>query len=508
MSSSFSTTSRRFDPVRALFALVLLAAAFGASARTLPHPLVLMHGLGETTERWKSLEPGFEERGWIAGGVVRAPYAKDQADGLGADADYYYIEINDSNAGLHSQADALAGALEGLAQLTGEDRFVVIGFSLGGVIARAHAVRHPGRHRIVELVTLGSPHQGSDWAYLYELFAPVKEQCATPGTGLEGLLLAPMCLLIEGFEDRLGVRLDAPILRDLAPPEYDAQGRPTNPLADLALAAHPTDVRYVSVVGEVAAPKDASELEQALQGLSRELENGDLGMTENKARILALVKGVLGHLLDHPAYLESGDGAVTAASQDLSRLPWFAGRIRGVEDTAWKHGATVSYRLDGVTAPLRVEYVQAAHLAQTRSPEVLFRAIAGLPSLALSDQPAVTGTSRADVRGQVDDLLFDPRSLSVLRKSDAGLATLDIEARSAGDGRSFEFADVPIDPGTNTLVVRYGPDHVPAPFPLEATFTVERRTGPLAPLLQRPWLSAGMLVLIIILVMRWTRREA
>jgi pimeloyl-ACP methyl ester carboxylesterase len=406
--------------------------------------------------------------------------------------------MRNNDADLETQADALAGALDELAGLTGEDRFVLVGFSLGGLIARAHVTRHPRNHHAVELVTLGAPHQGSDWAYLYELFAPVKEECARSGRGLERLLLAPLCELVKGFEERLGVRLDAPILRDLAPPEYGADGRPLNALARLAHAEHPSDLRYVSVVGEVEAPRDVAELERALKGMDRELDNGDLGMTENKARVLALIKGLIGHLLDYPEYLESGDGAVSAASQDLSRLPWFAHRVRGVEDSEWRLGTTVRYHLDDTPNPLRVEYTTAAHLAQTRSPEVLFHAIAGRPSLTLLDPPRTTGAATADIHGQVDDLLFDPHALFVLRDGQAGLAALGATARSAGDGRNFAFTDVPLEPGANTLVVRYSAVHATAGEPIEQSFTVERRTGLVATVLRHPWLSTAVAMLILV----------
>ncbi len=47
--------------------------------------------------------------------------------------------------------------------------FHLVGFSMGGVIARYYAQVIGGRERLASLTTIGSPHYGSVWAYMLPL---------------------------------------------------------------------------------------------------------------------------------------------------------------------------------------------------------------------------------------------------------------------------------------------------------------------------------------------------
>ncbi|WP_345425501.1 esterase/lipase family protein [Pseudonocardia xishanensis] len=67
---------------------------------------------------------------------------------------------------LRSAARELAEHVERLRDATGADRVHVVGHSLGGVIARYYVQRLGGAEFVDTLVTLGSPHTGSNAAYL------------------------------------------------------------------------------------------------------------------------------------------------------------------------------------------------------------------------------------------------------------------------------------------------------------------------------------------------------
>ena len=59
----------------------------------------------------------------------------------------------------------LGEAIEKLSAATGYDRIHVIGHSLGGLIARYYVQRLAGDRRVHTLVTLGTPHHGTQLAW-------------------------------------------------------------------------------------------------------------------------------------------------------------------------------------------------------------------------------------------------------------------------------------------------------------------------------------------------------
>ncbi len=62
-------------------------------------------------------------------------------------------------------AEELHGHIERIVAATGQPRVVLVGHSMGGLIARAYIARH-GSRRVARLVTLGSPHHGTALARL------------------------------------------------------------------------------------------------------------------------------------------------------------------------------------------------------------------------------------------------------------------------------------------------------------------------------------------------------
>lgn len=70
------------------------------------------------------------------------------------------ISLEPIFADIDAYADQLAGRVDVVRRVTGADRVVLVGHSMGGVVARAY-VRRYGAAAVARVVSLGSPHHGS-----------------------------------------------------------------------------------------------------------------------------------------------------------------------------------------------------------------------------------------------------------------------------------------------------------------------------------------------------------
>ncbi|GAA1906798.1 lipase family alpha/beta hydrolase [Lapillicoccus jejuensis] len=70
---------------------------------------------------------------------------------------------------LDDQADALAAAVSAVRGRTGASSVDLVGYSAGGVVARLYVLEHGGAGQVRRLVTLGSPHHGTEVAALGSL---------------------------------------------------------------------------------------------------------------------------------------------------------------------------------------------------------------------------------------------------------------------------------------------------------------------------------------------------
>lgn len=70
---------------------------------------------------------------------------------------------------LDEQAQALVDAVEAALAGSARQSIDLVGYSAGGVVARLYVAEHGGERRVRRLVTLGSPHHGTDVATLGSL---------------------------------------------------------------------------------------------------------------------------------------------------------------------------------------------------------------------------------------------------------------------------------------------------------------------------------------------------
>ena len=75
------------------------------------------------------------------------------------------IDLEPPFGGIDGFAKQLHARVEALVSETGADRIVLVGHSMGGLVARAYLRRH-GPARVARLITLATPHHGTQLAYL------------------------------------------------------------------------------------------------------------------------------------------------------------------------------------------------------------------------------------------------------------------------------------------------------------------------------------------------------
>lgn len=131
-------------------------------------PILLVHGMVDNRSIFTVLRRGLVRRGF--GRIETINYSIFTGDIRAAAAD-------------------LGAEVERIVEETGYDRIHVIGHSMGGLIARYYVTRLGGDQHVHTLVTLGTPHQGSYFAYLWD--NGLTRQLR-PGSGLMRELAAPV----------------------------------------------------------------------------------------------------------------------------------------------------------------------------------------------------------------------------------------------------------------------------------------------------------------------------
>lgn len=135
-------------------------------------PIVLVHGIVDNHAIFTVMEYALRRRGFR----TLSAY------------DYGVLTHNIPRAAVR-----LGEAIEELCAATGYERIHVIGHSLGGLIARYYVQRLGGDRQVHTLVTLGTPHQGTQLAWAAPLL-PLIRQLAPNSSVIEELAEpAPQC---------------------------------------------------------------------------------------------------------------------------------------------------------------------------------------------------------------------------------------------------------------------------------------------------------------------------
>lgn len=168
----------------------------GSQDLHLPYPVLLVHGLSSSDQTWNTFVSDIRNIfGWNYGGSFHfclnqdanntsALFVNDFADYTNLSniypSDFYTINFDVQNNGtiyntnvlsnqsaIFKQGYAVRNAVNYILQKTGRNKIILLGHSMGGLASREY-VQNPskyqsdGQHHIAKIITLGTPHGGSN----------------------------------------------------------------------------------------------------------------------------------------------------------------------------------------------------------------------------------------------------------------------------------------------------------------------------------------------------------
>ena len=107
------------------------------------NPVVLIHGIDDTSAIFETMTPALENLGWSVHGIDLVP--------------------NNGDIGLDRLAHQVAAYIE--KNFVPEQAIDLVGYSMGGIVSRYYIQRLGGLERVQRFITLASPHNGT-WSAL------------------------------------------------------------------------------------------------------------------------------------------------------------------------------------------------------------------------------------------------------------------------------------------------------------------------------------------------------
>lgn len=104
-------------------------------------PVLLIHGYGCSRAAWWWQRRRLEQAGWTVATISLEPI----------------------HASIDSYVDSVARRVDDILAATRAPRLILVGHSMGGLVARAYLRKH-GAAKTMRLITLGTPHLGSELA--------------------------------------------------------------------------------------------------------------------------------------------------------------------------------------------------------------------------------------------------------------------------------------------------------------------------------------------------------
>lgn len=167
------------------------------AAQNLPYPVILIHGLKSNDDIWNNLNDSVQKKyGWSFGGrmdfclnqdgkLAKSNITNDYRDWtdtttlhpddfftINFDVDTFgtphNIDFQSNQSAIFKQGKAVRDAITHVLAVTGRDKVILVGHSMGGLAARHYLQNsnlwiNPGsNHHVAKLFTIGTPHGGSN----------------------------------------------------------------------------------------------------------------------------------------------------------------------------------------------------------------------------------------------------------------------------------------------------------------------------------------------------------
>jgi len=147
-----------------LISIIYLASCSQNEVATnIKEPVILIAGYGNGADIWE--KEGFtsflkNKDSLIYGGVWNILRCRNDSINIKI-ADTFSVAFSDSTGNIDKLADELTEIIDFITQKTGANKVVLIGYSMGGLIARRYLVQTENNHKVKALVTIATPHKGS-----------------------------------------------------------------------------------------------------------------------------------------------------------------------------------------------------------------------------------------------------------------------------------------------------------------------------------------------------------
>lgn len=226
----------------------------------IPYPILLLHGLGQKASVWDKDAIEFYEHdlGLQHAGILRPNKKGISLDkkGSGTFMDFFTVQFSNPTDSVEGWTKELEQCIQFVREKTGADKVILIGYSMGGLTGRHYLTKHVKDHHVQRLITIGSPHQGSAYAKVYNWKTSVNSAIKEGKGGLLQPIIEQAAELIRKAER--DVPFDSPAVRDLRRPQDGGWF-----IEKSGNREHPLDVEYISVIGDVDIMKELSALNQS-----------------------------------------------------------------------------------------------------------------------------------------------------------------------------------------------------------------------------------------------------
>jgi len=300
-------------------------------------PVILVHGFNQTAKFWSDIDllKPLERKKYetvarleLSSGKLKV---KSMAELERGDSAVYLVDLPERGTVDIEESAAMMKQVVDLVCAEQEcEQVRLVGFSLGGVACRDYLCAYLGAHRTQQLITISSPHLGSEHAWLAQLYKNIwytkmrvdrQKPSNFIATGSQKLTSGVLWQTLNGLEklaNQAHIDLECDAARMLLPP------RDSNYLYQLNRKSHPQDVDYHCVLTE------ENVMTYHWSELGRDWEKIRKKKLHDSRLVIAtadFTRQVIGKLsMMQKEFKQSrfrGDGVVALSSQNLNNIHAF-----------------------------------------------------------------------------------------------------------------------------------------------------------------------------------------